>query len=727
LRYLFNFSPDFATNIPAPPVLGDADPYWIVQPEFSQLFYVGEPNDPALVGVEVPDAGYYTGYTTTVSLPDNAKNLFGLPYQTGCLIKENFTGTKLPAFATLDPGTAASLSPYEQSNLWFWGGYASQCSPPTLTLSNYFFAALLNPGSNPMNLPGSIPGDYNVIQYPTPLDDSFNVTNQTPSMIIAAVGEPVIIGGWAKYYVQGSANKYAYLGQYFETNCFLLDGSGHATTTNAGVLSPYGEFFPTQAGKAQLITLPDMDPPYAQGTCTVSIVSLTMDANHDGAMDLSYFGPDQTSPGKPYVFWVNNDFDRLAHDTDDDADYEDGVAIGFCPLTPYTRTVDANYRDANQYRVIPTRRDLEDFSRLWITGVTTNLLALLPAGSTVTLSWGSVSEGSPTIDLFKAADADGGMGYLTNSTVAAQQVDRTLNPSLGRLAPGDSLTLNSSLFPGLLYGNHYLWCGVANGTGQLTLAFKDGDGHVLGRSSVWIQLKDIKQMYERWTIGDDASQEPATTAHLALDNLAPGDSAFEYGPATTNTPYILFVHGWNMSIADKNIFAETAFKRLWWQGYQGRFGCFRWPTGSGISSKLDVIIHHKNFDDSEFNAWKSGAGLKNMLARLNLLYPGQVYLMAHSMGNVVAGEALRQAGSSQLVNTYLAMQAAVPAHCYDATTPNRVIGLVQPDRYAYYYTNGALCYFSGIAGAKTFVNMFNANDFALDKWKIDQNFKPDVG
>ena len=35
------------------------------------------------------------------------------------------------------------------------------------------------------------------------------------------------------------------------------------------------------------------------------------------------------------------------------------------------------------------------------------------------------------------------------------------------------------------------------------------------------------------------------------------------------------------------------------------------------------------------------------------------------MGNVVAGEALKLAGSSQVVNTYIAMQGAIAAHCYD--------------------------------------------------------------
>jgi len=33
---------------------------------------------------------------------------------------------------------------------------------------------------------------------------------------------------------------------------------------------------------------------------------------------------------------------------------------------------------------------LEDFARLWVCGVTSNLLAQLPPGTTITLDWGDV-------------------------------------------------------------------------------------------------------------------------------------------------------------------------------------------------------------------------------------------------------------------------------------------------------------------------------------------------
>ena len=66
---------------------------------------------------------------------------------------------------------------------------------------------------------------------------------------------------------------------------------------------------------------------------------------------------------------------------------------------------------------------------------------------------------------------------------------------------------------------------------------------------------------------------------------------FRYAnPGNANTPYILFVHGWNMETWEKDRFAETAFKRLYWQGYQGRFGEFRWPTDYDFTGSFWIGI-----------------------------------------------------------------------------------------------------------------------------------------
>lgn len=414
------------------------------------------------------------------------------------------------------------------------------------------------------------------------------------------------------------------------------------------------------------------------------------------------------------LFWANNNYDRWTNDNYDNIQVEDDVSQAVNPGTQYVEP-DFNYTNSSGQRAISCPRDLEDFARLWVSGISSNVLANLPTGSTVTLSWQNGN--GVTIDLFQAADADGGIGYLTNLATASNQ----LAPSLyvGRLGPGQSIQLNASTFSNSWAGNHYIWCGVFPGSDQLNLTITDSSGNTLAQSVQYIQIQDIKQMYERWTVGDISGNPngtfpavaPMSNAVPAEDNFSPGYPnqyfTYSYDQATdTNDNYILFVHGYNLESWQKDRFAETAFKRLYWQGYQGRFGSFRWPTYP--AGEL--------FDDSERQAWLSGAGLLNLLGTLNSNYPGKVYLLAHSLGNVVAGEALRLAGAKQVVNTYVASQAALSARAYDNTIPSDATNYytpISPDSIGHYYTNTSPPYFNGIAAAGTFVNFINTNDWAL--------------
>ncbi len=245
-------------------------------------------------------------------------------------------------------------------------------------------------------------------------------------------------------------------------------------------------------------------------------------------------------------------------------------------------------------------------------------------------------------------------------------------------------------------------------------------------------------MYERWTVGDNPNVAPGLNVHeLAADRLAAVDvSPFQYPPTvrTQTRRIFLHVHGCDMKTWEKDRFAETEFKRLYWQGYQGRFGEFRWPTTylnpTGNSIADDAILA-SIYDPGEYNAWRSSDGLLNKLEDLNSQYPGRVYLLAHSMGNVVAGEALRKAaqqGLGQLVNTYVASQAAVPGHCYDSTLSGSDLlgfegGLLGPTTANIY--NDWLTTNSAAAG--TVINFYNTNDYALNSihWQLDEELKPD--
>ena len=456
--------------------------------------------------------------------------------------------------------------------------------------------------------------------------------------------------------------------------------------------------------------MPDPDTS-ERGTCPVYVFGVVPDRNQGSNMDLSFNGADATSLADPMILWVNDNYDR-GH-TVDGSDFEQDdlspADIGRGNLVP-----DCQYTTTG-LPAIPCTRDLEDYFRLWTPGLAAAMTAA-PTNYTAQLTL----SGDGQIRIFRAIESNGGTNYLFDETTASNQVAYSSSLYVGMLTSNSPVILNGT-------NEHFIFCGAQRGAAQVDLQILDGNRNVVADAPAFFQIKNIKEMYERWTVGDTPSIAPKTMPVLDASDLTnPPEPAFQYSsPQDTNTPYILFVHGWNQERWEKDRFAEAAFKRLYWQGYKGRFGIFRWPTGSGFSGIISAITDSRNYDNSEFTAWQSAVGLTNLLTQLTAEYSSHVYLMAHSMGNVVAGEAMRLAGSRQLVNTYVAMQGAVPAHCYDASTVNRTTFSI-PDRYAHYPADSSSSYFNGSAGAGTYANFYNTNDYALGWWIVDQNTKPDI-
>jgi len=453
-------------------------------------------------------------------------------------------------------------------------------------------------------------------------------------------------------------------------------------------------------------------------------LQLGVDADRDG--NITFDATDATSVDNPYRFWVNNDYDGYDSNIGDYAD-----------LDPSTGS------DANNLAISCTR-DLEDYTRLWIN--TQGITEKLRDGTfRLALEWKDVTD-DPKIQFFQAVEADGGALYLTDTGTAQLQFANS-GTHIIEFNHINVLTQNNPfIFPPSFWTEanvstnqpvaHLLFDAVSRGSGKLVISIykTDGMAKLAESQPIYLKLQDVKEMYERWTVGDGNGGAPATTATVSMRLPSGVTTPFRYHTfSPEENEYILFVHGWNLAPWERDAFADTAFKRLYWQGYKGRFGAFQWPTEYGFGSWKTVATDPDNYDNSELNAWSSATGLLDLLNNLNIDYPSHVYMFAHSMGNIVAGEALKRAGSNQVVNTYIAMQSAVPAHCYDQIADFRTVRWFlesgTPDRYANYPTNNGPCYFNGIAGAGSFINFYNANDWALaaNHWQLDQDLKPDTG
>jgi len=449
-------------------------------------------------------------------------------------------------------------------------------------------------------------------------------------------------------------------------------------------------------------------------------VLVGVDKNRDGSIDLDGTN-DLTSAAAPHAFWINDDRDE----------YDSSISD----------YVDANGASTYSSNLIVNHRDLEDFERLAIR---------FPSFAYYdpTALW-SLRVTAPAPLKFFAGTSDS-RAHVSSPDTAAQLTDPTQRPGTCMGEANSTLTLPGWAVNEALQNFATIYClfeAGSAGTGALQVELlRNGD--VVGRAKVYLKLRPLTEMYDHFTAGD-------TTA----TGVIPASTAQQIGTCQLtglDDDYILFVHGWRMQEWERRRFAETAFKRLWWQGYKGRFGLFSWPTEWVSSWQVwptpippYMLLDMGNFNRSEQQAWKSGTALGKLLAyNLNAgQHAGKVRVFAHSMGNVVVGEALRQlavGGWTNVVQTYVSCQGALASHAYDPQATVRMLTRKNPsvpggelfyvddgtrNLYSEYPVAPGSPYFTvaGMGGVANFVNYRNHRDFALGNWEYNQSVKPDSG
>lgn len=184
--------------------------------------------------------------------------------------------------------------------------------------------------------------------------------------------------------------------------------------------------------------------------------------------------------------------------------------------------------------------------------------------------------------------------------------------------------------------------------------------NIVFETFVHLELHDIRWFYDEFKV-DIAS---GTTWRAEVEAIY--QQVNQGGYQSESNDYFLFVHGWNVTAAEKKRWAETIFKRFWWQGYKGQVGFFNWPCllKNVEMDFLFALTDPNNFNNSEFLAWQSAESLSRLLRELKVQNGKKLTMLAHSQGNVVAGEALSKYDSSP-IDTYIASQAALSSSFYD--------------------------------------------------------------
>jgi hypothetical protein len=638
-------------TIPAPAVLGVGDPYWISQPisispgGTSINPTNGQPlYTPPTISIS-PDLAAYTN-NGNLYLESGVNNLFGLAFKAALV---NLGGTYWYWDGTewvLEHTPIITIAPGGFTSLTNVGCFYSQTADPSLQLVNYYFA--------PVNTPGTyLVGETAPVQpYPLPSYTAFANTNQT-GVMIASVGTPTVIGGWAKFSLQNSS-KFAYLGQYYITNAFVMT-NGIVTTITTGVVSPYGDFFPTQPGMVAMVTMPDIDTG-AQGTGVVRVVSLCADANHDGAMDFSYFGPDQTSPSRPFRFWINDD--------QDDGDYGgNGIPGQGVKADGVVKTLIANSNSvlgAEIGRQIHGRRDLVDFFPVYLNVGSLFQSNALSAGISVT----------DTNYQFILSQADGALRFAYTDLTPTNYMNYLWDTvDSGKLAyaplttiSNSGVALSPSFTAGIATNNQGIILVEAweSTTQPLVLTIYHGTNQI-AQTQLYLSISGVEQMFRSKTML--LYPQSGTVPDRLTDASVPNE------PDTIDKNFV-FLHGYNVLPDEARGVASDMFKRMYWSGSHAKFYAVTWE---GADTKGTFPFYNKltpNYHTNVVNAFLTAPYLANFVASLTNI--GPVVVSAHSLGNMVTLSAISDWNAP--ISQYFMLDAAVPIEAIDPTaTTNMMI------------------------------------------------------
>ena len=296
----------------------------------------------------------------------------------------------------------------------------------------------------------------------------------------------------------------------------------------------------------------------------------------------------------------------------------------------------------------------------------------------------------------------------------------------------------------------FLFEGVDSGSITLKGIIRDHTGAFVTQTEEFHAVfQPITNFYDHFTVGDTSdtgapvSPVPIREAIAQTYSANPATSNAVFSALTTplvldqtlggasdpNGPYILFVHGWRVEPWERRRFAETAVKRLYWAGYRGGVGLFSWPTEwLDIELIANWPLSSPNFCRSNVQAWKAAAGLRTLLNALENGNQSRVRVLAHSMGNFAASEALRLGLENPLLNkriySYIASQSATPASAYNPVLANRNVAqwvdlFGQWTVTDSYFANIKLMTSDGTLGGSGVVNLYNESDFALYYEELD--------
>jgi hypothetical protein len=134
--------------------------------------------------------------------------------------------------------------------------------------------------------------------------------------------------------------------------------------------------------------------------------------------------------------------------------------------------------------------------------------------------------------------------------------------------------------------------------------------------------------------------------------------------------WVVFLHGYNVGAPRARGWQAEVFKRLYAMGSRARFVGVTWYGNTGLQVGGTSLDYHQ----AVFHALQTGDQLKGALGFLD---PAKTTVMAHSLGNMVACQAIQKTGLTP--RRYLMLNAAVPTEAFAAVGTNEAGNMVEKE------------------------------------------------
>ncbi len=401
-----------------------------------------------------------------------------------------------------------------------------------------------------------------------------------------------------------------------------------SSDTAVGTVDALGVFIAKGPGYTQISC-----EGYSGDSIDVYVLKVDMIPDYDCDGTISDADQNRRAEDGAYYFWLNDDADINKHE---------GSNIPGAQTPDYADTIVNGVRDLNDW-----------FPVLLDVGQTVDQIASEECSYWLCHEGGAVNiltdvTGTPLV-LFDVA---------CNAHVFDPEVAESAAAGRTRQVTASGVQLDALFMISALNGKGVVLLegrSPTRDTGEnLTLEVRAGtDGRLICRSKLFVSLDSVTGMYRQLNLRGVGGGIGGMSTYITDPPNLPD--------AVTAAKHIVYVHGYNINGTDALDEQSAVFKNLWWCGSRARFHAVSW---FGDATQAPAIEETLNFYTNVANAFATAPYVSAYSQAI--AQSGEVTVIAHSLGNMVASAAICLHGAPAA--NYFMLDAAVAQEAYRSAT-----------------------------------------------------------